>query len=130
MPIRRPSRRLSSAYSGEGNPGNSSSKSIDARSSTSGEWRPSSSRNSIDFKKSEQKAGNQLLSLEDNSDEEDDPWDEETEEEQVRLKEETEAVGIAASIKSGKKPVSSKLRLKEGLSRGKSLKKWFNEVVS
>jgi hypothetical protein len=62
-----------------------------------------------------------------------DPWDKEKEAEEARLRDEIEAADIAAAIKSGKKPVSSKLRVKDASAsdprRGKSLKKWFKGVL-
>jgi hypothetical protein len=57
--------------------------------------------------------------------------DDEAEEDEARLREEEEALGIAEAIAAGKKPTSTKIRVtapQSGPKRGKSLKKWFKKL--
>jgi hypothetical protein len=71
-----------------------------------------------------------FLDLEDSDDE--DPWDEETEQEEARLKNEEEAVGIASAMAKGGKPrAAGKKALLAGKApaRGPSLKKWFKDQM-
>jgi hypothetical protein len=87
--------------------------------------------NSREFHRS--KTSEIFIDEEDSDDE--DPWDEETETENARLREEEESADIAAAMKSGGKPASTRLRVKpvdpksKLAKRGPSLKKWFKEVL-